>query len=114
MAILRTPLRCGVITLLLLALCPLASAQDAHTDVDRLVQDANDRVTRGESQEAVEQGLRKDLDRQGLQARTAPPEWDVFARASWEQGQTNNDQESQQGKTIPTPSAPFVVTTEQP
>lgn len=114
MANLKTSLKRGVIPLFLFVFCSLASAQDARPDVDRMVQDANDRVARGESAESVEQRLRDGLDDHGMDAKKAPPDWDVFARANWQHDKDSNGQESQQGKTFPNAPAPFVVSVGEP
>jgi hypothetical protein len=95
MPVSRTPQPWGGIALLLLAIAGGARAQDTTPSVDRLLQDANDRVARGESPDAVEKMLRERLRGEPPKPESAPPSWDVYARADWERRKGPGDEAPQ-------------------
>jgi len=87
-----------------------AWAMDGVRTVDDLVREANARVARGESPDAVEKSLREAMNRQGMETQGTPPAWDVFARARWKREGTPGADPSAEGKMGLSDSAPSFVT----
>jgi hypothetical protein len=95
--------------LLCLLIAPCAWSKDTGT-VDDLVREANKRVARGESPDAVEKSLREDMNRKGVETQGTPPAWDVFGRARWRREETSGPDPSAEVKQGLSDSAPSFVT----
>ena len=103
----KIPLIAGL-ALLWLSIAHGVLAKDST--IDDLVREANERVARGESPDAVEKSLREDMNRHGMETQGTPPTWDVFARARWQREETSGTDPSTGGKKGLSDSQPSFVT----
>lgn len=61
------------------------TAEDSERVVDQVAAEANARIQAGQPAEDVEAWLGEQLQQAGMTVQTAPPSWDVFGSAAWEQ-----------------------------
>src|SRR5690554_4440167 len=61
------------------------TAEDSQRVVDQVAAEANARIQAGQPAEDVEAWLGEQLQQAGMTVQTAPPSWDVFGSAAWEQ-----------------------------
>lgn len=64
---------------------PTRTADDSQRLVDQVAAEANARIQAGQPAEDVEAWLGEQLQQAGMTVQTAPPSWDVFGSAAWEQ-----------------------------